>query len=203
MGESRSFVAFSGLELIASGDIESVIRQLAGPPDPGEGGATLVFEEGTGSQVDFDLRGSAEEAIARLAEHPLFGAAAKAAPKRAGPGRPKLGVVSREVSLLPRHWAWLEAQPGGISGALRRLVDAARRQEPGREQARIVREALSKILWVVAGNLADFEEASRALYANDLPRFADLTRAWPADVRDYALSRFQTARRLEGETEPP
>ncbi len=201
MTEMRSFAAFSGSELLARGDIERVIRRLVGSPGGGADSSTLVFEESTGTQVDFDLRGTAEEAIARLDTHPLFGAAPGANPRRTGPGRPKLGVVSREVSLLPRHWSWLEAQPGGISGALRRLVDEARRREPGKEQARIIREALGKILWAVAGNFKDFEEASRALYASDPARFAELIAGWPPDVRDYSLSRIHEAQRVESERE--
>ena len=174
-----------------------VIRRLVQLPGGAAASSTLVFEENTGTQVDFDLRGTAEEAIARLDAHPLFGAAPGANQRRAGPGRPKLGVVSREVSLLPRHWSWLEAQPGGISGALRRLVDEARHREPGKEQARIMREALSKILWGVAGNFERFEEASRALYADDSARFAELVAEWPSDIRDYSLSRFREAQRSE------
>lgn len=199
MAEVRNFVAFSETRLLAKGDIETVVRRLVEDPDVRAASSTLVFEQSTGTQVDFDLRGSADEAIARLDTHPLFGAASGSTQRRAGPGRPKLGVVSREVSLLPRHWAWLEAQPGGISGALRRLVDEARRREPEKEQARVIREALSKILWVVAGNLPGFEEASRSLYANDLARFSELVAGWPHDVRDYSLSRFREAQQIEGE----
>ncbi|MFY0534142.1 DUF2239 family protein [Nannocystis pusilla] len=51
--------------------------------------------------------------------------AAEEPPARTGPGRPKLGVVSREVSLLPRHWEWLERQP---SGSRRRCADSSRRR---------------------------------------------------------------------------
>jgi hypothetical protein len=195
------FVAFSGSEVLSRGDIETVIRSLVQLPVVEAASSTLVFEESTGTQVDFDLRGGAEDAIARLDSHPLFASAPGASQRRAGPGRPKLGVVSREVSLLPRHWSWLEAQPGGISGALRRLVDEARRREPGKERARIVREALSKILWAVAGNFEGFEEASRALFANDPARFGDLVAGWPPGVRDYSLSRFREAQRVERETE--
>jgi len=200
VAEIRAFVAFSGSEVLAQGDIETVIRSLVELAAVDGASSTLVFEESTGTQVDFDLRGSAEEAIARLDSHPLFASAPGASRRRARPGRPKLGVVSREVSLLPRHWSWLEAQPGGISGALRRLVDEARRREPGKERARIVREALSKILWAVAGNFEGFEEASRALFANDPARFGELVAGWPPGVRDYSLSRFREARRFESET---
>jgi hypothetical protein len=123
------------------------------------------------------LRGSLEEVLAR---------AAPVAP-RPGPGRPKLGVVSREVSLLPRHWDWLEQQPNGISAALRRLVDEARKREPDKESARLAREAAGRFMWAVAGDLSGFEEASRALFAGNLQRLAELTRDWPEDVRAHLL----------------
>jgi hypothetical protein len=125
--------------------------------------------------VDFDLRGSLDEVLAR----------ALPATPRPGPGRPKLGVVAREVTLLPRHWEWLEQQPNGISAALRRLVDEARKRSPDEESARLAREAASRFMWAVAGNLPDFEEASRALFAGNRERLRSLTREWPADVRSH------------------
>ena len=116
-------------------------------------------------------------------------------PKRAGPGRPKLGVTSREVSLLPRHWEWLEDQGTGVSAALRRLVDEARRREPEAARARRARDAAGCFMWAMAGNLPGFEEASRALYAGDEARLEGLVEGWPPDVRDHAL---RLARRARG-----
>ena len=112
---------------------------------------------------------------------------------RTGPGRPKLGVVSREVSLLPRHWAWLEQQPGGISGALRRLVDESRKANQGRDRARAARDAAGKIMWALAGNFPGFEEASRALYAGDLAGFEQQTEGWPGDIRNHLIRRLREA----------
>jgi hypothetical protein len=134
----------------------------------------LIFDDHTGKQVDFDLRGTVAEVVAR------------AVPPR-GPGRPKLGVVAREVSLLPRHWEWLEAQPNGASAAIRRLVDEARTREPDRQRARQARDAASRMLTALAGNLPGYEEATRALYAADGPAFRERVARWPADIRNYAL----------------
>ena len=108
---------------------------------------------------------------------------------KSGPGRPKLGVVSKEVTLLPRHWAWLEQQPQGISAALRRLVEEASKREPDRQRARLARDAASRFMWSMAGDRPNFEEASRALFAIDRARFDQLVRDWPADVREH-LSRI-------------
>jgi hypothetical protein len=154
--------------------------------DPSE--LVLVFSDETGRQVDFDLRGSLDELLER-----------EAPAKAAGPGRPRLGVVSREVSLFPRHWAWLEQQPGGISGALRRLVEQARNTEPGKERARRIRAALSVFLSAMAGDLPSYEEATRALFAGDAALFASLVKRWPKDVREYAVKKSEEAANAETE----
>ena len=140
----------------------------------------LIFEDQTGRQVDFDLRGTLEEVLARVAPT-----------RRAGPGRPRLGVVSREVSLLPRHWDWLEQQPNGISAALRRLVDEARKRDPDEERARLAREAASRFMTAIAGDLPGYEEASRALFAKDHERFSQRIAAWPEDIRLHLESLIQ------------
>lgn len=99
------------------------------------------------------------------------------------PGRPRLGVVPREVTLLPRHWEWLNAQPGGASIALRKLVEQARRSpEEAQKQAR---QAAHKFMTHTLGNQPGYEEALRALYANQPDRFHQLSQPWPADLRDH------------------
>ncbi len=173
--EPAIYSAFAGDRLVATGPLEDVLRRTHAHLDRG-GGQVLMFEDGTGRQVDFDLRGTADEVVARAT-----------AAARPGPGRPRLGVVSREVSLLPQHWEWLEAQPNGISAALRRLVDAARRRAPHEEQARRAQEAASRFLTAMAGDCPGYEEASRALFAGDGERFATLVARWPKDVREHAL----------------
>jgi hypothetical protein len=140
--------------------------------------------------VDFDLRGELNEVMSRaLPPRP-----------RSGPGRPKLGVVSREVSLLPRHWAWLEQQPNGASAALRRIVDQARKREPGEQRARLAREAVGRVMSAMAGNLPGYEEASRALYAANRARFEDLILHWPHDIQGYIKRQAEDAFRSEKDT---
>lgn len=176
MAAEDGFTAFVGERLLASGEKRDVLRALKAHREAG-GEPVLVFEDATGRQVDFDLRGTLEAVLARAE-----------APRRAGPGRPRLGVVSREVSLLPRHWAWLEGQPSGISAALRRLVDEARKREPDRAQQRRAREAADRFMWAMAGDRQGCEEASRALYAGDAARLRALVRAWPKDIRAHLLA---------------
>jgi len=189
MEEHRTYTAFSGNRCIVSGDLKTTILGVKDRLEA-EAAPILIFDDQTGGQVDFDFRGTPDEVLARLPSHPLFAADLSPQPRPSGPGRPKLGVVSREVSLLPRHWAWLEQQPKGMSAALRRLVEDARKREPDRERARRARDAVGKFMWAMAGNLPGFEEASRALYAGDEGRFETLIRDWPADIRTYLMRRL-------------
>jgi hypothetical protein len=186
MPTNRTFTAFIGMEKLESGPIEPVVRAVKTVFDRRENTPpVLVFEDSTGKQVDFDLEGIPADVIERLAWHPLFRSLDDLMPRRTGPGRPRLGVVSREISLFPRHWEWLERQPQGASAAIRKLVEEARGKEPEKDQALERRDAAGKFMWAMAGNLPNFEEASRALYAGDNARFDAWIRSWPADVRNY------------------
>jgi hypothetical protein len=147
--------------------------------------AVLVFDDQTGEQAELDLRGTPEEIRQRHepASRPEEGRGEDAS---RGPGRPKLGVVAREVTLLPRHWEWLGEQPGGASVALRKLVEEARRANEGKDRVRKAQEAAYRFLSTMGGNLPGFEEANRALFAGDSDRFDQEVAAWPADVREHA-----------------
>jgi hypothetical protein len=179
MEPDRTYTAFEGDRCIAEGPLKEVLLALKARAG---GAPALVFEDRTGKQVDFDLRGTTEEVLAR-------------ALPPAGPGRPRLGVVAREVTLLPRHWDWLEAQPSGASAALRRLVEEASRREPGEQEARRMVDATSRVMTALAGDRPGYEEASRALFARDGRRFAAIIRPWPAEVRRYLLLRVRGALR--------
>jgi hypothetical protein len=183
MEEDQTYTAFVGEKMIASGPIETMLPGVKARFDRDRSALFLIFEDQSGRQVDFDLRGALNEVLAR----------AVPARSHAGPGRPKLGVVSREVSLLPRHWAWLKQQPNGASAALRRLVDRARNREPGEQRARLATEAAGRFMSAMAGNLPGYEEASRALYAANRWRLEDLIRRWPHDIRAYILRRVEDA----------
>ena len=178
MEDQRTYTAFLGETLIASGPVETMLPAVKSGFDQDRSALFLIFEDQTGRQVDFDLRGAVGEVVAR----------ASPARSRSGPGRPKLGVVSREISLLPRHWDWLEQQPNGASAALRRLVDEARKREPGEQRARLAKEAAGRVMSAMAGNLPGYEEACRALYAGNRTVFEDLIRHWPLRSRASAAS---------------
>jgi hypothetical protein len=181
--------AFAGDRLFAAGPAPEVALAIKAATAVNSDAALLVFDDRTGRQVDFDLRGSDEEIVTRLTPAVPSGPAVpenNAAPARRSSGRPKLGVVPREVTLLPRHWAWLAEQPGGASVTLRKLVDAARNAEGGLGSARQAREAADRFMGAMLGNRPGYEEASRALYAGDRDRFMRLSEPWPADLRDHA-----------------
>ena len=174
MDSENTYTAFAEDRLLASGDLRTVLLRTKQVLDAGSQDRILIFEDQSGRQVEFDFAGTPEEMLEREAPQ-----------ARGRPGRPKLGVVSREVTLLPRHWEWLEQQPPGASGALRRLVEEASKREPDKQRARIARDAASRFMWSMAGDLAGFEEASRALFAADRERFEELTGGWPKDVREH------------------
>jgi hypothetical protein len=178
---TSTFTAFVGPRRLATGSAAVVAEAVRSASDD-DGPMPLVFDDRSGRQVDLDLRGTERVADAPDGEPPD-------APARTGArGRPKLGVVAREVTLLPRHWDWLNAQPGGASVALRKLVDAARKEGGFDEVARRSAEAAGRFLTAAAGDLPGYEEATRALYAGDRARFETLTAGFPPDVRDYALA---------------
>jgi uncharacterized protein len=181
-----SCTAFDQARLVASGaylDVALALKSYArAQPDA----LVLIFDDATGGQLDFDLRGSDEEIAARLQQR--FPSSEKNAPQASAPGRPKLGVVAREVTLLPRHWEWLAEQPGGASAALRRLVEEARRGQPsGKARLRSLQERTYRFMSAIAGDFPNFEEASRALFANDMPRFRELIAGWAKDVREHLI----------------
>jgi hypothetical protein len=181
MENAPTYSAFVGQTMLVSGPVERTLAGVKAEFDRDPNTLVLLFEDRSGRQVDFDLRGSLAEVLSRVLP----------APARTGPGRPKLGVTSREISLLPRHWEWLEKQPNGASAALRRLVDEARKLATDEPQSHQAREAMGRFMSAMAGNLPGYEEACRALYAVDRPAFEARIAEWPGDIRNYLLKRAE------------
>ena len=185
-GPDATYLAFWGDRCIAAGDLRAVARAAKQTLDRHQEATVLVFDGGSGP-VDIDFRGSVDDVLARLPQIPAESVAEDAvAPAPRGPGRPKLGVVAREVTLLPRHWEWLAQQPGGASVALRRLVDEARRANKDKDRIRGAQEAAYRFIAAMGENKPHYEEVARALFAGDAARFEAWTASWPADVRDHA-----------------
>jgi uncharacterized protein len=183
---AHRYIAFNGDRCIGAGDLRTVARAAKETLDRHKDAAVLVFDANSGP-VDLDMRGAVEDVLSRLREVPAAPAEAvqeSAAPR--GPGRPKLGVVAREVTLLPRHWEWLAQQPGGASVALRKLVDEARRANKNKDRVRQAQEAAYRFIAAMGENKPHYEEVARALFAGDAARFEAWTASWPSDVREHA-----------------
>lgn len=193
--------AFEGSRCIASGSLREVAlatkpvvdrwaSSISPPP-------ILVFEDASSEVIELDWRGTQADFEARLsALDPVMTQAMPPAPVEEppaaidtprGPGRPKLGVSAREVTLLPRHWEWLARQPGGASVALRKLVETARLSSETKDRVRHCGAITYKFMSTMAGHEPGFEEASRALFAGDQAGFATRLAAWPADVQAHLL----------------
>lgn len=176
--------SFNGTTCIASGDFNEVALETKAVIDRGTALPVLIFNDLTGELVEIDFRGSPGDVARRLEAAAQATSPVAAAPR--GPGRPRLGVVAREITLLPRHWEWLATQPGGASVVLRRLVEEARRSSSGKDRIRRSQASAYRFMSAMAGNEPGFEEATRALFAGRLDRFNELVENWPPDVRDHA-----------------
>lgn len=176
LSADQPVLAFAGDRLIARGPAVDALAAIKTASDAGE--AVLTFDAATGKVTDLDLRGDLAASLARLTPAPE--------PERRGPGRPKLGVTAREVTLLPRHWDWLASQPGGASVALRKLVEAALKEAEGPDRARRAKDAAYRFMTTMAGDRPGYEEATRMLFAGDWRAFDAATAGWPEDVRATA-----------------
>jgi len=196
---TATVTAFCGHELLAAGalrDVARVVWRAVKDAEPHHG-AVLVFDDATGRVIDFEMRGDERAMLAhvdvmlRMSQAALVQTNDATSGDSVDPvprprGRPKLGVVAREITLLPRHWEWLATQPGGASVALRKLVDAARRTHTDEDRTKAARDVAYRFMHAMAGDLTQFEEVIRALYRGDEARFRELIAAWPSDIAAYS-----------------
>ena len=183
--ESAWFAGFAGASRFCVGPLDQVSAEARRTLDQEPLAAILVFDGRTGAVVDIDLRGTEQDVLTRYAE-PV-----SEPTKR---GRPRLGVVAREVTLLPRHWEWLARQPGGASTTLRRLVENSLRADAAAGNARERTAAAYRFMSAIAGDFAGFEEAARALFAGDRHGLEERMSAWPVDVREQVLDFWDGAK---------
>lgn len=187
--------AFAGSRQIASGPLKQVALQVKAALDADPQASILIFDDVTSEVIEVDFRGTAADILRRLPQANDDDTPPPAVAR--GPGRPRLGVVAREVTLLPRHWEWLNAQPGGASVILRKLVEEARRVSSTADRMRQSQEASLRFMSAMAGDYPGYEEATRALFAGQGERFGEVTASWPADIRAHlsklAAAAFQTA----------
>lgn len=168
---SDTLIAFCGASVIAKGTPATVAQAAKARLAEAAATPVLVFDESSGRQVDLDYSSPGPET----------------SPTAASPGRPKLGVIGREVTLLPRHWDWLGTQSGGASVALRKLVENAMRSSAESDARRNRQEACYRFITAIGGNLPGYEEALRSLFADSKEGFSQVTAQWPKDVSGFAL----------------
>jgi len=182
--------AFDGTRIVSQGTLNEVAASIKQGIGDKAWTSILIIDAIDGDTIDVDYRGSVDEVLERISQRPakhIIETEETKEAKPSGPGRPKLGVVGREVTLLPRHWEWLDRQSGGASVALRKLVDQARKANAEKERTDLAKTAANRFLFTVAGNFPGLEEATRALFAGDKEGFLKQTEPWPADVRNFAL----------------
>jgi hypothetical protein len=179
-------IAFAGASRLAEGPLSEVALAAKRAFDKPAASTVLIFDMASAEQIDLSFEGSESDFLAHLEvlTSPRRGAMPAEPPRAVG--RPKLGVTAREVTLLPRHWEWLNSQPGGASATLRKLVEYASRDGHEADVVRQARDATYRFIHAIAGNEPGFEEASRALFATDPERFTGAIAAWPEDVRTHA-----------------
>ncbi|MDT8464646.1 DUF2239 family protein [Alcaligenes nematophilus] len=190
----NTYTSFMGHRRIASGPMLTNVLAVKKVLESRVNDPVLIFDDVTGRFVDVNTQGTDEELAQRYAPVDAPEVEVEQTEEEAprGRGRPKLGVVPREVTLLPRHWDWLATQPGGASVALRKLVEEARRASAVKDQRRQAQERAYNFMTAIGGDLPGFEEAMRALFADELERFKTLLAGWPEDVREHAIKLAET-----------
>ncbi len=178
------YTAFEEFKKIANGSLEDVILAVKSRMKENKNAGILIFSDLTGKQMDFDFSGSEKDVLNRIK---IYSQLEKS--QNLGAGRPKLGVLPREISLLPNHWEWLNNQQGGASATIRQLIDDKIKLEASEKlRIKICQEKTYKFLSAIAGDLPHFEEVIRYLYRADQKKFNDLVSAWPKDIVHHASS---------------
>ena len=183
MENQLTYSAFENEKLLIQGPLNLVVLKVKKRIDKIKDSMIIIFSDSTGKSMDFNFQGNEEDILKRLEVY-------KAEPQPtepSGPGRPKLGVVSREISLLPRHWEWLATQPEGASATLRKLVEEAKKKSSQINEIKQAQERTYKFMSVIAGNFKGYEEVLRALYRKDKKMFLTLISEWPEDIKKHAL----------------
>lgn len=186
--DTSYWIAFAGIKRIAHGEPEQVALEVKRHVDRDASVSVMIFDGYTSARIELDLQASPEDLLRRLPRRAGNAGHPDERTRQNPPGRPKLGVVAREVTLLPRHWQWLAGQRGGASAALRRLVEQAARDNVGSDVARRAQNATYEFIHALAGDEPGYEEALRALFAGDTQTFAQHVADWPEDVREHALA---------------
>lgn len=143
----------------------------------------LVFNDQTGQQIDLDLSGSEDDLKQRYTEVEYV--------KKVG--RPKLGVISREITLQQKHWNWLDQQSSSASAVIRKLIDKELNDPSSESNIMLAKQAIDHFMLAMLGNMPNYEEATRALYQGNKSHFLALIHNYPKDLKVYLELKAQTA----------
>ena len=180
----NTYTAFEAHKIVSQGVLEDVVLKIKKRLEKSPESQIVIYSDATGKSMDFNFTGSEKDVLKRLE---VYTTPETDPEKAAGPGRPKLGVISREVSLLPRHWEWLATQSDGASATVRKLIEESMKKTAGVNTVKMAQERTYKFMSVEAGDLANYEEALRALYRKDEERFSLEIKAWPRDVQKHIM----------------
>lgn len=180
----NTYTAFEDHKILSQGSLEDVVLKVKKRFEKSPESQIVIYSDATGKSMDFNFQGSKKEVLKRLE---VYTTPESSNEVSSGPGRPKLGVISREVSLLPKHWEWLATQSGGASNTLRKLVEENMKKTSGINSVKAAQERTYKFMSVEAGDFANYEEALRALYRKDKERFSGEIKTWPRDVQKHIL----------------
>jgi uncharacterized protein len=183
MDAQENYTAFEGTTRLYRGTFQEVVLKVKERLGRAENSSVLIFSNNTGKTMDFNFQGNMKDTLKRLEK---FVSTQEPRPI-SGPGRPKLGVISREVSLLPRHWEWLASQPSGASATIRKLIEEAKKKSSTRNSVKHVQECVYRFMSVIVGDMKGYEEALRALYKADRKNFLLHIQDWPTDVRTHVI----------------
>jgi uncharacterized protein len=179
MTTDDDYVAIHEQKFIAQGSLEEIVHQVKLIDSTIE---PFVIETQSCKRIELNWHGNAQTVVDNLPGQP-----SQATTKR---GRPKLGVISKEVTLLPRHWEWLRSQPGGASVTLRKLVEHAQKNVSVEELITMKQQLLDGFMLLIMGDSPGFEEASRSLYRNSKISFKKAIDTWPDEIKNFVLIKF-------------
>ncbi|MDU0354475.1 DUF2239 family protein [Paraglaciecola aquimarina] len=177
------YLAIYQQKFLVKGKLQEVVQEVkAREQELGFAIEPIVIEVENCQRIDFSWHGNTQQVLANLPN---------AQPKQqAKRGRPKLGVKSKEVTLLPRHWEWLASQRGGASATLRRLVEEAQKNPSIEQQILLKQQQLDKFMLLFLADEQGYEEASRALYRNSRVGLESAIVTWPREIKDFVLDKF-------------
>lgn len=173
MNTKNTYTAFVGNTRLITDSLLNVA--LAIKNQQHDSAPILIFEDQTGKQIDVNITGSESDIQQRYAELETV--------KKVG--RPKLGVISREITLQQKHWDWLDLQNSSASAVIRKLIDQELNNAQSESNIMMTKQTTDRFMSAMLGNMPNYEEATRALYQGNKEGFLELIQDYPNDLKEY------------------